>query len=1112
MPKELIELSTFNAGTVCNPSVTDIPPEAASDSFNIDPISEDGKLKGIPADTKLEDNIGHEKNVLLQNITDPTKHDLISYKIGNNIVYKSEDIYSGSSSEVQIGNTLTSTGDEVAMEVMEGSVYLGQGTGDGEEPQWIGRLDHGQWGSTPSDTLVMEEDTLYPPNTFNETSTACSNGTSIYIADGGLAGSYTTSKDTLKYASGEITKIKISDGTVEARSITVLGYVNGICMSSNGDSIWVLSSEKWNISNMDSTDDLDQTFLVYKLNATDLKPEMTFTTDLNAVIKGNRAGVETWENLDNVAGGDATSHKWNFLDSYWDGASEYEYHGTFSDILEIDAGGGVINLWICTSAAALFRTTVDFDTTSLSFIDKTPLGLGYQHNSESSTEYWLPPGSGENNILGGWYTDSDYDVWRFPECFNASLIQVTGNDSRPGLYFRNGFGSNILFRHGSDHLTVTPGMSLIVCPRGSDTAGTLLAGTNNKLWYLNDVGLRSGTNGIREINNMMYKSPYDVFKSAYAVVKDWTASSMEVNIAEFDNPAYNATHGSAITVVIVEDDDTNQIPIRISDTSIIGIPSDINLPVSDGNSSSASVRNQFRRLNKYTTSDGWATSTGDDSSIRTQFGPMLYLSQRHGTTTAATDEGKIKQLEADSSFHQADYGYFYRFSFVYDGFQESPLGAARHIWSTGKQVLLPFTFNTDNFPTRVTALRIYRATSVSETNHNVGGFYHFVGEMDLTNIDASNLSTSSWQVGLSGAIKEGDEHSSNFKYIRYTDSGAAGATYETMSGLFEAMTDSNVQYKLSTQLNSSLFIANCNHHSQDTATNILYKSLPYKPSLINWALDFLKLPFVPTAIQAFNGRIYVFSQSQTLKIDPNNMFIEDEFSGAGCLNPDTVSISDFGMCYCDDNNIYLHTGQQPIPIGDSILTGDAGRGYLDLLDTSSYSPKIIFDSKRKCFIVYFTTTLAWSYNVIRRIWNIWTNPNLIGVVNGKKGEVLGIDSSGGDLYQMYSSTTLKDDWYWLSKRIGMQFKTQKKKFYEASIGYTGDGSGDTPTVTAYYDYDTVATASTDPGTSDSNTLRRSLGKQRKKFIQLKVEPGDASTEVDSIGITYRRFPNVIESS
>ena len=1111
MPKELVELSNFNAGTICNPSVTDIPAEAASDSFNIDPIAEDGKLKGIPTDTKLEDNVGHEKNVLLQNILDPSKHDLISYKNSNNTVYKAEDIYSGSSTEASLG-TLTASSDEVSMEVMEGAVYLGQGTGAGETSKWIGRLDHGQWGAAAPDTLVMEDDTLYPPNAFNETSTASSDGTHLYVCDSGLAGTYDDEQtEEVKYASGEITKIRISDGTVVARSNQVLGMVNAICVSHDNAHVWAIVSSGWKLANYTSDSDINQTFYIYQLRASDLEVVRTFTNNINDVIKGNRSGNDAWETLtDNT---DNTGNRWEDEDSYWDGASEKEYQGNFSDIMTIDSSGNY-KLWICTTAGAVFNTTVDFSSTELTFTDRTFLGLGYKYQSENYTENWMPPGGGNLNQTGGWYNNAK-SQWLFPECFNASLIELKDTAAVVGVYFRNGYSAeNIKFDLGGSDLTVTHGMSLIVTVPEGNTAGNLIAGgtETGRIFYLDDSSLRSGTNGIREINNMMYRAPANVEKSAYSVIKNWTTSAMEVNIAEFDNPDYEDSHGAAVSVKIVEDDDTAQIPIRIDDTTIIGIPSDNNLGVMDSNSSSTAVRNLYRQLNKYTTRDGWDTSTGDNSAIRTQFGPTLYLSQRHGEK-GQFDEGKVRQTDEDSAFHLANYGYFYKYSFVYDGFQESPLGAARMIWSNGKVVEIPFTFNTDNLPKRVTAVRIYRGTSVSATNRKIGGFYHYMGEIDVTTASTINVSAKIYDDGFSSSVNEGDELDvALLKMVSFTDNGPAGATYETMSGLLEAMTDSAVQYKLSTQLNNSLFIANCEHHSQNTATNILYKSLPYKPSTINWALDLLKLPFVPTAIQAYNGRIYVFSQNETLKIDPTNMYIEDRFNGAGCLGPDSIAISDFGMCYCDNNNIYHTMGDQPVPIGDSILTGDASRGYLDLLDTSSYIPKIIFESKRKCFVIYLTTTLAWSYNVIRRVWNIWTNPNLIGVLNGKKGEVLGIDSSGGDLYDMYSNATLKSDWYWVSKRFGLSHKTQKKKFYEAVVGYTGDGSGDTPTVTTYYDYSTGATSSTDPGTSDANTLRRDLGKQKKKLIQIKVQPGDASTEIDTIGITYRRYGKVIESA
>ena len=112
---------------------------------------------------------------------------------------------------------------------------------------------------------------------------------------------------------------------------------------------------------------------------------------------------------------------------------------------------------------------------------------------------------------------------------------------------------------------------------------------------------------------------------------------------------------------------------------------------------------------------------------------------------------------------------------------------------------------------------------------------------------------------------------------------------------------------------------------------------------------------------------------------------------------------------------------------------------------------------------------------------------------------------------MYSSATLKSDWYWTSKRMSMRHKTQKKKFYEATVAYTGDGSGDTPTVTVYYDYATGATSTTDGG-SESNIVKRDLAKEKKRLIQLKIQPGDATTEVDSVGITFRRFRNLVEVS
>ena len=53
MPKELHEIKNFMTGTITTPSETDIPDDSASYSLNIDPVAEDGILKGIPDDLTL---------------------------------------------------------------------------------------------------------------------------------------------------------------------------------------------------------------------------------------------------------------------------------------------------------------------------------------------------------------------------------------------------------------------------------------------------------------------------------------------------------------------------------------------------------------------------------------------------------------------------------------------------------------------------------------------------------------------------------------------------------------------------------------------------------------------------------------------------------------------------------------------------------------------------------------------------------------------------------------------------------------------------------------------------------------------------------------------------
>ena len=48
------------------------------------------------------------------------------------------------------------------------------------------------------------------------------------------------------------------------------------------------------------------------------------------------------------------------------------------------------------------------------------------------------------------------------------------------------------------------------------------------------------------------------------------------------------------------------------------------------------------------------------------------------------------------------------------------------------------------------------------------------------------------------------------------------------------------------------------------------------------------------------------------------MVIEDIYEGVGCLSQNAVAISEFGMCFADSNNVYLHDGNTPIQIANNI--------------------------------------------------------------------------------------------------------------------------------------------------------------------------------------------------
>ena len=57
MPKNSIEIKNFGSGILTNYDKKDIPIDAASHSWNLDPMSENGSLSGIETDLEVTGDI-----------------------------------------------------------------------------------------------------------------------------------------------------------------------------------------------------------------------------------------------------------------------------------------------------------------------------------------------------------------------------------------------------------------------------------------------------------------------------------------------------------------------------------------------------------------------------------------------------------------------------------------------------------------------------------------------------------------------------------------------------------------------------------------------------------------------------------------------------------------------------------------------------------------------------------------------------------------------------------------------------------------------------------------------------------------------------------------------
>lgn len=352
------------------------------------------------------------------------------------------------------------------------------------------------------------------------------------------------------------------------------------------------------------------------------------------------------------------------------------------------------------------------------------------------------------------------------------------------------------------------------------------------------------------------------------------------------------------------------------------------------------------------------------------------------------------------------YKYNWAYSLVYDGIQESPLitaiidydpGAATEgkykpiVIIADNAVLSPTSFNP-----RITAVNLYRAESVTGSNRDYG-FYKLIESIDIND---------------AGWTTDGND-----KIYTFNDYGEpTGASYEDNTGLLETATTTIPYYKISADVNDSLFVGLCYVPDIPDATHMIFKSKEFRYSMFDVYNEYIRLRRIPTAMRGYNGKLLVWDNYEMHLIDPNGFYIIDSLEGAGCSSHKSVKVTPYGVFFANSQSAYKFDGKVH-RISDPIK---------NLWQAETATPKVNYDEKENLVLFHFGAE-CYYYHVEYNTWG-YASSFHSGFAGGFQGK-------DGESYSSGSTTTVENfggnstrAWDWTSKEI--DFDTwQDKKFY-----------------------------------------------------------------------------------
>ena len=1133
MPKELHEIKKFLAGTVTTPTETDIPDEAASFSLNIDPVSEDGVLTGIPDDFILQSDATFSASTVddqafdadkMAMVNNDGKRDVVAYEAGADKIWNIVDFQGTSTGYIKVA-TISATDSDPDTFVDSGSGFLTAGFIDeGQQIHVSGFADDENNGTFLVSGVTSNTITLDSSHELVAVAASLDITISAFVIDKGVKTNSTGTctmqvnnkevhigmgkgVDDRPLWCGHISHEQFGTGQVglqlenaELASPTTFPSMHKVLKADDGMIYAIEYGGKYLWKFEDSTKTVKE------------KSKSIFTSSTalasaeSGFLWGFDAGVGQWGTIYKMSTATLEIVQTNQIDA--DPAEPTEYE--LQDMVATDG-----KLWLAYAHKTHTLSNVNFEHEKILWNIDKPVDSG-NVTLEDVTPHPEPTGDWNQNTnsetfwgdachtyvnTDGWASSTNNgDAWirsvkfrPYRNCLIAvrdasdevawfTQIRKQSDGGTPYcVYFTNYNPNNPYqyYHHGFPVGTVN-NMCVYVIKESYDRAGSGDVASHNvqnlvvmdlrgMINYgcigstvLDDGALSPPPYGPIYIScfdpantdrvALMRVSSYYHTHGAISEHAQYTRTQYFNGINPWDSMGTNHTHqlefDSAYTA---HDEGDFDAPI------ITMTPGDVRLQIF----SSLSIGK-------------WGTA------LKAFINPVTF-------DLMSNIDLNFMDHTANSDW-KADVSYFWKCSFLYDGYQEGPLSDSFQTAAqpggdvTTDQWIRIRLYNPESLSKRISHIQLYRAennTSNGEIENK--GFYRLLGSFPL---DTTFIPQSSDNWG-------------EFRQKEFIDIWSkTRSSYEALNGISEVLDNFQINYALSAQLNNQHFVANCYHYELEDTDLIMFKSKPYNFDQFDWSSDLLRLPTKPTALASFNGRIYAFDENNTYRIEPNSFYIEDTFEGVGCIGPEAVAVTEYGMCFADYNNIYLHDGNNPKPIGEPILRGDT---YAWQGRDKTWPSKIMFDGSRNSFVIIFrygADYIAWVYNLSRGRWDLWetfgsTEP--LGILTGKNGEMF---ISDGTNLKHYLGGDGKRAWDWTSKKFTMNSDTQIKKFRKFRTTGTPTGTLGTE---VYVKVD-GANVNEIGGDKSEFTVDVPNGKHVQWFFT------DQTDNVDSIGTIFRRRP------